>query len=39
MQYALDLMAEGKDFGSVINQITGYSFAEFQENWKETYSR
>jgi tetratricopeptide (TPR) repeat protein len=36
MQYALDLMAEGKDFGSVINQITGYSFAEFQENWKET---
>lgn len=36
MQYVLDLMAEGKDFGSVINQITGYTFAEFQENWKET---
>lgn len=39
MQYVLDLMAEGKDFGSVINQITGYSFAEFQENWKETHSQ
>jgi hypothetical protein len=39
VQYAIDLMAEGRDFGSVIGQITGYSFAEFQEKWKEAYSR
>ncbi|NIM14066.1 MAG: tetratricopeptide repeat protein [Candidatus Aminicenantes bacterium] len=39
MQYVLDLMAEGKGFAAVISEITGYSFAEFQENWKQAYSQ
>jgi len=34
MQFYFDLMAGGKDFGSVMNEITGYSFDEFQANWK-----
>jgi tetratricopeptide (TPR) repeat protein len=39
MQYVLDLMAEGKGFAAVISEISGYSFAEFQENWKQAYSQ
>lgn len=39
MQYAFDLMAEGKDFGGVIGEITGYSFTEFQSKWKEASAR
>lgn len=39
MQFAFDLMAEGKSFGSVIKEITGYSFKEFQANWKEASAK
>lgn len=35
MQFIFDLMAEGKGFAGVMNEITGYSFSEFQANWKE----
>lgn len=39
MQFAFDLMAEGKGFAAVLSEITGYSFGEFQANWKETAGR
>jgi tetratricopeptide (TPR) repeat protein len=39
MQYVMDLMAEGKGFASIIGNITGFSFDEFQEKWKEAYSQ
>ncbi len=39
MQYIFDLMAGGKDFGTVMSEITGYSFTEFQANWKEAAAR
>ncbi len=38
LQYILDLMADGKTFGSIISEITTYSFIEFQENWKNSQS-
>jgi tetratricopeptide (TPR) repeat protein len=38
MQYALDLMAEGKRFDTAVKQITGYSSLEFQEKWKAAHS-
>lgn len=38
LQYILELMAEGKSFGTVVKEITGYSFTELQALWKETYT-
>jgi len=39
LQNIMDSMAEGKSFTSIISNFTGFSFAEFQENWKEVCSR
>jgi Peptidase MA superfamily/Tetratricopeptide repeat len=36
LQYALDLMGEGKTFREVITTISGYSFTEFLNAWKES---
>lgn len=33
MRHVLEVMAEGKSFTSVVMDITGYSFSEFQSNW------
>ena len=38
LQLAFDFMADGKGFASVIGEITGYSFKEFQTSWKEATS-
>jgi tetratricopeptide (TPR) repeat protein len=35
VQYVLELMSGGEEVGAIIKQITGYSFSEFQANWKE----
>ncbi len=35
MQSILDLMGEGQDFQDAIEEITGFSFTEFQKNWLE----
>lgn len=39
VQIIIDSMAEGKGFALAIRSYTGFSFTEFQENWKEGYSR
>lgn len=35
VQIIIDSMAEGKSFALAIRSYTGFSFTEFQENWKE----
>jgi tetratricopeptide (TPR) repeat protein len=39
MKYALELMAGGRGFDSVVKELYGYSFAEFQQNWQEDSAR
>lgn len=39
VQIVIDSMAEGKSFASAIRNYTGFSFVEFQQNWKECYSQ
>lgn len=34
LQHILELMTEGKDFKTAINEVTGISFAQFQEDWQ-----
>ena len=39
VQYVLELMSGGQEVSTILKQITGYSFEEFQANWKEFYAQ
>lgn len=39
VQYVLELMSGGQEVSTILRQITGYSFKEFQANWKEFYAQ
>lgn len=39
VQYVLELMSGGQEVGTIMKQITGYSFSEFQANWKEFFAQ
>lgn len=37
LQSILDLMKGGKSFSYIVSEITGYTFIQFQKNWKESH--
>ena len=39
VQYVFELMSGDQEVTTILKQITGYSFKEFQANWKEFYAQ